>query len=96
MGAGCSGEEATTSPDAKSLIYFVSRHLNRKLSGLMWSSLIPLNKLNFLSYNVKVAIDLIENQSDSAPFSGNWFFMSVIEEIIFMSDFSKIKELILG
>lgn len=94
MGVGCSGEEATTSPDAKSLIYFVSRHLNRKLSGLMWSSLIPLNKLHFLSYNVKVVIDLIENQSDSAPFSGN-FLMPMIEEIIFMSDFSNIKELIL-
>lgn len=94
MGIGCSGEEATTSPDAKSLIYFVSRHLNRKLSGLMWSSLIPLNKLNFVSYNVKVVIELIENQSDSAPFSGN-FLMPVIEEIIFMFDFSKIKELIL-
>lgn len=93
MGIGCSGEEATTSPDAKSLIYFVSRHLNRKLSGLMWSSLIPLNKLNFVSYNVKVVIELIENQSDSAPFSGN-FLMPVIEEIIFMFDFSKIKELI--
>lgn len=94
MGIGCSGEEATTSPDATSLIYFVSRHLNRKLSGLMWPSLIPLNKLNFVSYNVKVVIELIENQSDSAPFSGN-FLMSVIEEIIFMSDLSKIKELIL-
>lgn len=60
----------------------------------MWPSLIPLNKLNFVSYNVKVVIELIENQSDSAPFSGN-FLMPVIEEIIFMSDLSKIKELIL-
>lgn len=60
----------------------------------MWPSLIPLNKLNFVSYNVKVVIELIENQSDSAPFSGN-FLMSVIEEIIFMSDLSKINELIL-
>lgn len=94
MGVGCSGEEATTSPDAKSVVYFVSRHLNRKLSGLMWSSLILSNKLGFLSYNFKVVIELIENQSDCAPFSGN-FLMSMIEEIIFVSDFSKIEELIL-
>lgn len=59
----------------------------------MWSTLIPLNKLDLLSYNFKAAIESIENQRDSAPFSGN-FLMSMIEEIIFfLSDFSKIKEL---